>query len=111
MLSSAGSGHPGGSLSSTDILVSLYFSGYLNISRKNYKSQTRDVVILSAGHYCPALYAILAEKNFTKKLLDSLRKFGSPLLGHPKFLELPGSENLEGLWTRNFSSLWLCNKC
>jgi transketolase len=97
MLSSAGSGHPGGSLSSTDILVSLYFSGYLNISRKNYKSQARDVVILSAGHYCPALYAILAEKKFYKKeLLDSLRKFGSPLLGHPKFLELPGVENSGG---------------
>ena len=76
MLSSAGSGHPGGSLSSTDILVSLYFSGYLNISKKNYKSQARDVVILSAGHYCPALYAILAEKKFYKKrLLASLRKF------------------------------------
>ena len=39
----------------------VYIFRYLNIS-KNYKSQARDVVILSAGHYCPALYAILAEK-------------------------------------------------
>lgn len=97
MLKSAGSGHPGGSLSSTDILVSLYFSNLLNISKNNYKSKKRDVVILSAGHYCPALYAILAHKGlFNKKLLMTLRQFKSPLLGHPKFLELPGIENSGG---------------
>ena len=63
-------------------------------------------MILSAGHYCPALYAILAEKKFYKKrLLASLRKFGSPLLGHPKFLELPGVENSGGSFrSRNFSA-------
>lgn len=97
MLISAGSGHPGGSLSSTDILVSLYFSGFLNITKKKFKSNKRDVVILSAGHYCPALYAILSKKKFFKKtILKTLRKINSPLLGHPRYFELPGIENSGG---------------
>lgn len=97
MLQKAGSGHPGGSLSSLDILVSLYFSGFLNLTKNNYKSNTRDLVILSAGHYCPTLYAILSRKGlFSEKLLNTLRKFDSPLLGHPKLYELPGIENSGG---------------
>ena len=97
MLKNAGSGHPGGSLSSIDILVSLYFSGFLNLNKKNYNSNMRDLVVLSAGHYCPALYAVLSYKGFfNKKLLNTLRKFDSPLLGHPKLYELPGIENSGG---------------
>ena len=97
MLNSAGSGHPGGSLSSLDILVNIYFSGFLNLNKKNYKSNKRDLVILSAGHYCPSLYAILSFKGlFNKKFLKTLRKFDSPLLGHPKLYSLPGVENSGG---------------
>jgi len=97
MLSLSGSGHPGGSLSSADFLTNLYFSGLLRFSKKNFKSKHRDLVILSAGHYCPTLYAILAiKKFFNVKLLKSLRKFKSPLLGHPKLNELPGLENSGG---------------
>ena len=97
MLNEAGSGHPGGSLSSLDILVNLYFSGFLNINKNNYKSNSRDLVILSAGHYCPTLYAILSYKGlFSKKILPTLRKFDSPLLGHPKLYSLPGVENSGG---------------
>ena len=97
MLFKGGSGHPGGSLSSTDILVNLYFSGLVNINKKNYKNSNRDIIILSAGHYCPALYAVLAKKKFfNKKLLSTFRKINSPLLGHPKYLELPGVENSGG---------------
>jgi transketolase len=97
MLNNAGSGHPGGSLSSLDILVNLYFSGFLNINKNNHKSNTRDLVILSAGHYCPTLYAILSYKGlFSKKILKTLRKFDSPLLGHPKLYSLPGVENSGG---------------
>lgn len=97
MLSLSGSGHPGGSLSSADFLTNLYFSGLLKFNKKNFKSRDRDLVILSAGHYCPTLYAILAIKNFfSLKLLKSLRKFKSPLLGHPRLNELPGLENSGG---------------
>ncbi len=97
MLNSAGSGHPGGSLSSLDILVNLYFSGVLNLNKKNYNKSSRDLVVLSAGHYCPTLYAILAYKGFySKQILKSLRKFDSALLGHPRLNELPGIENSGG---------------
>jgi len=97
MLNSAGSGHPGGSLSSLDILVNLYFSGLLNLNKKNYKTNARDLVVLSAGHYCPTLYAILAYKGlYSKQILRSLRKFNSKLLGHPRLNELPGIENSGG---------------
>ena len=97
MLVEAKSGHPGGSLSSADILTSLYFSGFLKINRKNLKSNFKDHVILSAGHYCPALYAVLAYKKFfSYNLLRTLRKFDSKLLGHPKLNELPGIENSGG---------------
>ena len=75
MLAEAKSGHPGGSLSSADIFVSLYFSGLVNINKKNFKLRTRDYIILSAGHYCPALYAVLAYKNFfNKKKIKNIKK-------------------------------------
>lgn len=83
MLSRAGSGHPGGSLSSTDILTCLYFS----IMRHNPHDPAwpdRDRFHLSKGHCCPALYAVLAECGyFAKSELAMLRKFGCMLQGHP----------------------------
>lgn len=93
MIYEAGSGHPGGSLSSADILMALFLGGILNIDPKNQKSERRDRFILSCGHVCPSLYAVLAEaKFFDEYWLDSLRKLGSALQGHPS---LPHAEFVE----------------
>ena len=89
MLAEAGSGHPGGSLSATDILVALYYSK-MNISPE-MDAADRDYFVLSKGHSAPALYAVLADKGFfPKEELMTLRKFGSRLQGHPDSAKLPG---------------------
>lgn len=95
MLARAGSGHPGGSLSSTDILTCLYYS----VMRHNPKDPSwpdRDRFHLSKGHCCPALYAVLAEQGyFPKEELLNLRKFGCMLQGHPD-RHTPGIEVCSG---------------
>jgi len=95
MLARAGSGHPGGSLSSADILTCLYFS----VMRHNPKDPgwpDRDRFHLSKGHCCPALYAILAETGyFPKEELLNLRKMGALLQGHPD-RHTPGIEVCSG---------------
>lgn len=84
MLGEAGSGHPGGSLSATDVVTALYFSA-LRGDPKNPSWPDRDRFVLSKGHCAPLLYAVLAEKGyFPKEELLTLRKFGSRLQGHPK---------------------------
>lgn len=84
MLAEAGSGHPGGSLSSVEILVVLYFYK-LRHDPKNPRAPDRDRFILSKGHICPALYTVLAYCGyFPKEELMTLRKFGSRLQGHSK---------------------------
>ena len=96
MLGIAGSGHPGGSLSATDILTLLYFH-FLNHDPKNPKWPSRDRFILSKGHGCPALYAALAHAGyFDRELLWTLRKLDSPLQGHPDMRRLPGIEASTG---------------
>jgi len=97
MIAQARSGHPGGSLSSTDIMVALYFH-VMNIDPKNPKWEGRDYFILSKGHCCPALYAVLARKGFFDAgELMTLRKFGSRLQGHPGVNKgLPGLEASTG---------------
>ncbi len=83
MLAAAGSGHPGGSLSAADIVASLYF-GVMRHRPQDPFWDDRDRFILSKGHACPVLYAALAESGYiTHDLLSSLRRFGSPLQGHP----------------------------
>ncbi len=95
MLEKAGSGHTGGSLSIVEILVSLYYT-QMNISPKNQHKKDRDKFILSKGHACPALYAVLADlKFFPKEELWTLRKLGSRLQGHPE-VSLPGMEASTG---------------
>jgi transketolase len=95
MLNIAGSGHTGGSLSTVDILVALYYYALKN-DPKNPKWKDRDRFLLSKGHGCPALYAVLAEKGyFNKEDLWKLRKLGSKLQGHPQ-LGLPGIETSSG---------------
>ncbi len=93
MLNEAGSGHSGGSLSVTDILVALYFGGVMRYNPADPEDPQRDRLVLSKGHACPALYAVLAEAGFfDRNLLFTLRKLGSPLQGHPDSKKLPGVE-------------------
>ncbi len=93
MIAEAGSGHPGGSLSSTDILCALYFGGVMDYDAKNPENPHRDRFILAKGHAAPALYATLAHAGFfAREELASLRKFGSRLQGHPDSNLVPGVE-------------------
>ena len=96
MLGIAGSGHPGGSLSVTDILTALYFH-HLRHDPKNPGWPDRDRLIFSKGHGCPALYSALARSGyFDLKELLTLRKLNSPLQGHPDRRRLPGIEASTG---------------
>lgn len=83
MLFDAQSGHPGGSLSSADLLTALYFT-QMNFNPNKPKDPSRDYFILSKGHGCPALYGVLSELGcISKEELCTLRKIGSRLQGHP----------------------------
>jgi transketolase len=89
MIGAAGSGHPGGSLSEVELLSALYFR-VLRHDPKNSNWPDRDRFILSKGHGCPALYAVLAEAGYIDHaVLGTLRKLGSPLQGHPDKRFLP----------------------
>ncbi len=93
----AGSGHPGGSLSIMDILVALYFGGFVNVDPKDPYKPDRDRVILSKGHAAPAFYTVLAFKGFfDRELLYTLRQLGSPLQGHVSRKHTPGVEASTG---------------
>ena len=90
MIYESKSGHPGGSLSCTDIMTYLYFEK-MNINVQNPKDENRDRFVMSKGHAAPALYAVLAEKGFfPKEELMSLRKIGAMLQGHPDAKKIPG---------------------
>jgi transketolase len=92
MLTRAGSGHTGGSLSAVDVAVAIYFSK-MNYDPKNPFWKERDRFILSKGHAAPLLYAIMAKAGyFPAEILDTLRKIDSPLQGHPSSESLPGVE-------------------
>ncbi|MEM3795550.1 MAG: transketolase [Thermoprotei archaeon] len=92
MLSEAGSGHPGGSLSAVEIVVTLYFAKMVH-NPLDPKWVDRDRFLLSKGHAAPLLYAVLAECGyFPKSELKTLRKLGSRLQGHPDPTKLPGVE-------------------
>ncbi|MDD5730512.1 MAG: transketolase [Candidatus Omnitrophica bacterium] len=83
MLAKSGSGHPGGSLSSTDLITALYF-GVMRHNPKEPRSMEQDRFHLSKGHCCPLLYAVLAEAGyFPEENLWTLRKLGAMLQGHP----------------------------
>lgn len=93
MIHEAGSGHPGGSLSCTDILAALYFGDVMTYDPAHPASDARDRFILAKGHAAPALYAALAEAGFfPKDELKTLRKLGSRLQGHPDSKLIPGVE-------------------
>ena len=96
MIYSAGSGHPGGALSIADILVYLYFEK-MNVDVNNPKADYRDRLILSKGHCCTALYAVLAEKGFIpKEDLKSFRQVDSYLEGHPDMKKINGIDMSAG---------------
>jgi transketolase len=83
MLNKAKSGHTGGSLSSIEIITSLYFN-YMKHNPKNPSWEDRDKFVLSKGHAAPALYAALSRCGyFEPSLLMTLREIGSKLQGHP----------------------------
>ncbi|MEW5691676.1 MAG: transketolase [Candidatus Hydrogenedentota bacterium] len=91
MTFNAGSGHPGGSLSATDVLTFLYFEE-MNVDPASPDYPERDRFVLCKGHSAPALYAVLALKGFfPEEELKTLRKLGSRLQGHPE-RTLPGIE-------------------
>jgi len=99
----AGSGHPGGSLSSVEIITYL-FHRELNFSINNYQEQNRDRFILSKGHSCLVLYAALAQKDFfEKKEFKKLRHVNGMLQGHPDRLKTPGVEFNSGSLGQGFS--------
>lgn len=92
----AKSGHPGGSLSLTDVLTYLYFEE-MKIDPKEPKWEDRDRFVLSKGHCAPALYAALAHRGFFPvDYLTTLRKPGSFLQGHPDRKHTPGVEVTTG---------------
>lgn len=104
MVYQAGSGHLAGSLSSLDIMVALYFGGILKYNSENLNWLERDRFLLSAGHLCPALYAVLSEAGFfSEKKLNTLRDLDSPLQGHPERGRLPGIEISAGLLGQGLS--------
>ena len=100
----AKSGHPGGSLSSADILATLYF-GELNIDPKNPKMADRDKFVLSKGHAVPTLYAALGERGFYEvNEMMTLRQVGSKFQGHPNMSKVPGIEMSTGSLGQGFSA-------
>lgn len=111
---SAGCGHPGGSLSATDILTYLYFAE-MKIDPADPAMPDRDRFVLSKGHAAPALYAALANRGyFPVEDLKTLRKTDSYLQGHPDMKGIPGVDMSTGSLGLGFSAacgIALAGKC
>ncbi len=104
MIGQAKSGHPGGSLSATEIVTYLYFEE-LRMDPTNPKWDDRDRFILSKGHAAPVLYAALARRGFfPTEELSTLRKIGSHLQGHPDMKKVPGVDMSTGSLGTGFSA-------
>src|SRR5690348_14488460 len=96
MITHAKSGHPGGSLSAVEILVTLFFD-VMRHDPRNPRWPDRDRFILSKGHACPVLYSVMAESGYTPKdQLNTLRKLGSIYQGHPDVRFIPSLEASTG---------------
>ena len=96
MICTAQAGHPGGSLSATDIVTALYFR-LMRVDPQNPQWPDRDRFILSKGHTCPVWYAALAERGyFDKSHLGTLRRLNSILQGHPDMHKTPGIDMTAG---------------
>lgn len=91
----AKSGHPGGSLSISDLVTYLYFNK-MNVNPADLENPDRDRLVLSKGHTAPALYSVLAQKGyFSEEELKSLRHIGAMLQGHP-CINIPGVDMSSG---------------
>lgn len=110
----AKSGHPGGSLSAADIMTYLYFKE-MNVDPANPKDADRDRFVLSKGHCCPSLYAVLALKGFFDwEELTKLRHVGAMLQGHPDMKGTPGIDMSTGSLGQGVSAacgMALAGKC
>jgi transketolase len=96
MITEAKSGHPGGSLSIAEIVVTMFFD-VLRHDPANPKWKDRDRFILSKGHCCPIVYAVMAECGYCpKETLKTLRKLGSIYQGHPDVRFFPALEASTG---------------
>jgi transketolase len=96
MITEAGSGHPGGTLSAADVIAALYFRK-LRIRPEEPAWEGRDRFVMSKGHCIPIVYAAMAKRGFfPEEELKTLRKLGSPLQGHPDRTRLPGIEASTG---------------
>jgi transketolase len=96
MITEAGSGHPGGTLSAADMVAALYFHK-LRLRPEEPFWPERDRFVLSKGHCIPIVYAAMAKRGFFEESeLKTLRKLGSPLQGHPDRSRLPGIEASTG---------------
>jgi transketolase len=92
----AKAGHPGGSLSAADIFTYLYFKE-MNIDPKDPRKPDRDRFVLSKGHTAPGLYSAMANRGyFPVEELETLRKLGSKLQGHPNMNDVPGIDMSSG---------------
>jgi len=102
MIFNAKTGHTGGSLSSVDILVALYYE-MMKIDPKNPKWKSRDRFVLSKGHSVEGYYTILADLGFfLKDELNNYCKFNSRLIGHPS-VKVPGVEMNTGAFGHGLS--------
>jgi len=104
MIQIAGSGHPGGSLSATDLVAYLYFR-QMRIDPARPQWEERDRFVLSKGHCAPVLYAALAARGyFAEDVLGTLRDIGSLLQGHPDMKGAPGIDMTTGSLGQGFSA-------
>lgn len=104
IITRAGSGHPGGSLSAIDILTVLYFH-HMRHDPANPTWPDRDRFVLSKGHGCPAWYVVLAEAGyFDPRHLQTLRELNSILQGHPDMTRTPGVDMSTGSLGLGFSA-------
>ena len=93
---SAKAGHPGGSLSATEMFTYLYFKE-MNVDPQNPKAENRDRFVLSKGHTAPGLYSTLAQRGFFPvEDLKTLRRIDSYLQGHPNMTTVPGVDMSTG---------------
>ena len=92
MTSAVNSGHPGGAMSATDIIVTLYYYK-MRHNPEDPKWEKRDRFVLSKGHVCPALYSVLARTGyFPLEKLNEFRRIDGDLQGHPDMRKTPGIE-------------------
>ncbi len=103
MINRAGSGHPGGCLSSADVISHLYFDE-LRVRPDDPEWPDRDRFVLSKGHSCPALYAALSLRGFfVPEVLRSFRQIGGRLQGEPELGTVPGIDATSGSLGQGFS--------